>query len=311
MDKLSELSVFVQVADSGSYAGAGRALGITPSAVGKTIVRLEEQLEVRLFHRNTRNITLTAEGAQFLDRCRVIMDAVAVAERELAMSRRALRGKLRISVPLVNRVWNRVLLSFTTAHPELELDINYTNRLVDMVEEGFDVALRIGALKDSGLRARRIGTFRLVLVAAPDYLSRCGMPAGLDDLELHDCLRSRNASSCLLYPWPLGPDHLQRSARLRTRLVVDHNEMLLAAVLGGAGIACIPEFWARDHVEDGTLRILLPDDTVNSREVSAVWPGGRVSSPKVTALVNHLAAHLPAALSPRSTALRKDEACDL
>ncbi|WP_162596121.1 LysR family transcriptional regulator [Methylobacterium sp. 17Sr1-1] len=115
MDKRSGLSASVQVADSGFYAGAARALGITPFAAGKTIVRLEEQLEIRLFHRNTRTITLAAEGARFPDRCGVIMDAVAVAERELAMSRRDLRGKLRVGVPLVNRLRSRVLLSFTTA----------------------------------------------------------------------------------------------------------------------------------------------------------------------------------------------------
>ncbi|KMO42744.1 hypothetical protein VQ02_02135 [Methylobacterium variabile] len=298
MDKLAGLSVFVQVADSGSFAAAARALGLTASAVGKTIARLEEQLEVRLFHRNTRSLSLTAEGAQFLDRCRAIMEAVAAAERELAGSRGgALRGKLRVSVPLVSRPWNQVFLSFMEAHPGLELELNYTNRVVDMVEEGFEVALRIGALKDSRLRTRRLGSFRRVLVAAPSYLDRHGAPVDLDDLDRHDCLRSRNASSCQLDVWPLGDDPARRSARLRARFVVDHSEMLLTAALGGAGIACVPEFWACEHVRRGELRIVLAGETANTREVSAVWPGGHVACPRVTAFVTFLATHLPPILA--------------
>ncbi|MGE7417910.1 LysR family transcriptional regulator [Methylobacterium tarhaniae] len=298
MDKLAGLSVFVQVADSGSLAAAARALGLTASAVGKTIARLEEQLEVRLFHRNTRNLSLTAEGAQFLDRCRGIMEAVAAAERELAGSRGGdLRGKLRVSVPLVSRHWHRLFLSFMEAHPGLELELNYTNRVVDMVEEGFEAAVRIGLLKDSRLRTRRLGSFRRVLVAAPSYLERHGTPIDLDDLERHDCLRSRNASSCQLDVWPLGPDAARRSARLRPRFIVDHSEMLLTAALGGAGIACVPEFWACDYVRRGELRIVLADETANTREVSAVWPSGQVACPRVTAFVSFLAIHLPPVLA--------------
>ncbi|TGE02722.1 LysR family transcriptional regulator [Methylobacterium nonmethylotrophicum] len=298
MDKLAGLSVFVQVADSGSFAAAARALGLTASAIGKTIARLEEQLEVRLFHRNTRSLSLTAEGAQFLDRCRGIMEAVAAAERELAGSRSGdLRGKLRVSVPLVSRQWHRLFLSFMETHPGLELELNYTNRVVDMVEEGFEAAVRIGILKDSRLRMRRLGSFRRVLVAAPGYLERHGVPVDLDDLERHDCLRSRNASSCQLDVWPLGPDPARRSARLRPRFIVDHSEMLLTAALGGAGIACVPEFWACEHVRRGELRIVLADETANTREVSAVWPGGQVACPRVSAFVGFLAIHLPPVLA--------------
>ncbi len=297
MDKLAGLSVFVQVADSGSYAAAARVLGLTASAVGKTILRLEERLEVRLFHRNTRSLSLTADGMRLLERGRPIMEAVAAAEREIAESRGALRGQLRVSVPLVGRSWNRVFLAFMAAHPELELELIYTNRLVDMVEEGFDAALRIGMLKDSRLRTRRLGSFRLVLVASPGYLDRSGVPVTLDDLDRHDCLRSRNASTCQLDGWPLGPDHARRSARLRTRCIADHDGMLLTASLGGAGIACLPEFWACEPIRTGDLRVLLPEETANHREVAAVWPGGQVACPKVAAFVGFLAKNLPPVLA--------------
>lgn len=297
MDKLVELRVFVQVADSGSYTAAARALGLTASAIGKTIVRLETKLGVRLFQRNTRSIRLTAEGDRLLERCRIIMNEVAAAERDLVVTREAPRGKLRVSAPLVSDSWNRVFLDFMAAFPAVELDLAYTNRVIDLIEEGFEVVLRIGSLKDSRLRARRLGAFRLVLVASPAYLDRHGEPRVLDDLDRHACLRSRNASTCQLYPWPLGPDYAQRSARLPTRLVVDHNAMLVMAALDGVGIACLPAFWARDHVARGMLRVLLPAATPNERDVSAVWVADRVFSPKVAAFVDYMAEHLPAALA--------------
>lgn len=296
MDKLTELAVFVQVADSGSYTAAARAIGLTASAIGKTIVRLEAKLGVRLFQRNTRRIKLTAEGDRLLARCRIIMQEVAAVERDLAVAREAPSGRLRVSAPLVADSWNRVFLDFMTAFPALELDLAYTNRVIDLIEEGFEIVLRIGSLKDSRLRARRLGAFRLVLVASPDYLQRHGEPRNLDDLDHHACLRSRNASTCQLYPWPLGPDALQRSARLTTRLTVDHNAMLLMAALDGTGIACLPAFWARDHVTRGALRVLLPEETRNERDVSAVWVADRIVSPKVAAFVDYMAEHLPAAL---------------
>lgn len=297
MDKLAELTVFVQVADSGSYTAAGRALGLTASAIGKTIVRLEAKLGVRLFQRNTRRIRLTTDGGRLLARCRTIMHEVAAVERDLAMAKEAPSGRLRVSAPLVADSWNRVFLDFMAAFPALELDLAYTNRVIDLIEEGFEIVLRIGSLKDSRLRARRLGAFRLVLVASPDYLHRHGEPKSLDDLERHACLRSRNASTCQLYPWPLGADTMQRSARLTTRLTVDHNAMLLMAALDGAGIACLPAFWARDHLARRTLRILLPEETRNERDISAVWVADRVFSPKVAAFVDYMAEHLPAALA--------------
>lgn len=297
MDKLAELTAFVQVADSGSYAAAARALGLTASAIGKTIVRLETKLGVRLFQRNTRRIKLTAEGDRLLARCRTIMQEVAAVERDLAQAREDPSGRLRVSAPLVADSWNRVFLDFMAAFPALELDLAYTNRVVDLIEEGFEVVLRIGSLKDSRLKTRRLGAFRLVLVASPGYLQRHGEPESLDDLDRHACLRSRNASTCQLYPWPLGSDFAQRSARLTTRLTVDHNAMLLMAALDGAGIACLPAFWARDHVACGALRALLPEETRNERDVSAVWVADRVASPKVAAFVDYMAEHLPAALA--------------
>jgi DNA-binding transcriptional LysR family regulator len=296
MDQFDGISVFVQVADSGSYVAAGRVLGLSASAVGKAIVRLEARLDVRLFHRNNRSIGLTPEGTRFLEHCRIVLGEMSAAEDDLALSKQGPHGTLRVSLPLVSDSWNRVFLDFMTAFPKVELELSYTNRLVDLVEEGFDVVLRIGELPDSRLRARKIGAFSLVLVASPDYLARNGTPDTLDDLDGHACLRSRNASTCRIYDWPLGPDFARRSARLTNRLVVDHNAMLIAAALNGYGIACVPGFWAQEHIASGALRQILKENTTNSRAVAAVWPAARGFQQKLSAFVDFLAEHLPAAL---------------
>ena len=297
MDKITGISVFVQVVDSGSYVAAGRAMGQTASSIGKTIVRLEERLGVRLFHRNTRSISLTTEGARFLERCRAIMSEIAAAEADLAAVRDSPNGRLRVSVPMVSDSWNAVFVEFMARYPDVDLELSYSNRNVDLIEEGFEATLRIGHLADSRLRSRKIGSFRLVLVASPAYLAVRPQPRCLDDLAGHSCLRTQNSSTGKLYPWPLGQDFIRRSERLVTRLVADHNAMLLSACLQGEGIACVPEFWAHQLVRTGKLATLLDAETENRRVVSALWPTGP-SCPKTTAFVEFIAEKLPAILQP-------------
>lgn len=296
MEKINDIPIFVQVVDSGSYVAAARVLGQTPSSIGKTIARLERQLGVRLFYRNTRSISLTAEGTRFLARCRTIMNEVAAAEADFARARDTPHGKLRVSVPLVSGAWTAVFAEFMHAYPDIDLEISFTNRNVDLVEEGFDTVLRIGVLEDSRLRVRKIASFRLLLVASPAYLATRPPLTSLDDLTQHLCLRSRNASTRKLYPWPLGPDALKRSEQLVNRLVCDHNAMLLSAALHGHGIACVPEFWAKDQVAGGKLVAVLGAATDNRRTVSALWPMGP-PSPKTSTFVDFMAARLQAAIS--------------
>ena len=293
MNLLNGIDVFVQVAASGNYAAAGRVLGLSPSAVGKAIVRLESRVGVPLFLRDNRSITLTAEGERFIQRCRLIMDEIAAAEDDLAQSRTRPAGKLRVSLPLVSDLWTHVFLEFMSAFPAIALELSFSNRLVDLIEDGFDVALRIGPLRDSQLRTRRIGTFRLVFVASPDYLTTHGLPRTIDDLEKHPCLRNQNASSGKIDAWPLGPDRALRNARLKNRFVVDHYAMLLPAVLSGYGIACVPEFWVAEHIASGRLQHILAEQTSNARSVSAVWPASRRSSQRTIAFVDFVASRLP------------------
>ena len=164
MDWLGSIPVFMQVAETRSFTEAGRLLGVSSSAVGKSIARLEERLETRLFHRTTRSISLTAEGAGFLERCRRIAAEVEAAEFQLCDSSSAPVGKLRVSAPQVHGLLMPVLAEFMQRYPQIELDIDLSDRMVDVVEEGFDLVVRTGNPKDSRLLARQLGRFRMVLV---------------------------------------------------------------------------------------------------------------------------------------------------
>lgn len=186
MDSVSALQVFVRVADTGTFVAAGRELGISASAVGKSISRLEARVHARLVHRTTRSLTLTPEGTAFLSRCRHILAEIQSAEAELAGAATVPRGRLRVSLPLLNAPFLDTLSDFRTKYPEVELELEFTNRYVDLVREGFDVAIRSGDLADSTLRAKEIGAYKLVLVASPDYLERRGVPVSPCDLKSHD-----------------------------------------------------------------------------------------------------------------------------
>ncbi|MCB4767663.1 LysR family transcriptional regulator [Ancylobacter sp. Lp-2] len=296
MDKLDGISIFVQVNDSGNYVAAARVLGISASAVGKAIVRLEERIGVRLLHRNNRSIGLTPEGGVFLAHCRNIMAEMAAAEASLSRAHARPSGKLRVSAPVGSEGWNRVVLRFMANFPDVDLEVSYTNRLVDLIEEGFDVVLRIGPLEDSRLITRRVGTFSLMLVASPAYLARRGTPETVEDLLGHDCLRNRNVSRNRLDNWPLGAAYAHVNAELSNRFVADNYAVLLSAVLDGLGLACMPSFWVKEYVAQGALCHLLADQMANERAVSAVWPAGRGFPIKLAAFVDFMAQNLPAIL---------------
>ena len=182
MDSLSGFTVFVRVAETRSIVGAARTLGVSASAVGKRVARLEEKLGVRLFHRSTRSITLTAEGGLFLERSRRILAEIEATELELSQSRETPRGRLRVSLPLVSGLVLPTLADFMQAYPDIELDLDFSDRVVDVVDEGFDVVLRTGQPVDSRLSMRELGEFQLKLVGSPAYFARHGTPRCPEDL---------------------------------------------------------------------------------------------------------------------------------
>ncbi|MET3817506.1 DNA-binding transcriptional LysR family regulator [Burkholderia sp. PvR073] len=292
MENLGGFVVFVQVAETRSFVAAGRALGLSASAIGKRIARLEARLNVRLFHRSTRSITLTAEGARFLERCRRVIAEIDAAEQELTHSAEAPRGRLRVSLPTIGTLLLPVLADFMTVYPEIELDIDFNDRIVDVVDEGFDVVLRTGRPADSRLSSRLLGHFRQHLVASPDYLERHGTPRTPADLAQHRCLHFRFPSSGKLEIWPLRAPRASTPPEVPVSMVSNNAETRVCFALRGLGIACLPEFFVRDALADGTLHAVLDEHVASRTPVYVLWPSGRHPTPKLRAFVDHMAEHL-------------------
>lgn len=286
MDTLGSLNAFVQAAEARSFTVAGRHLGVSSSAVGKAIARLEDRLGVRLFHRSTRTVTLTPEGVLFLERCRRIFCEIEQAEMELSQTRNAPSGKLRVSLPLVGMLMMPTLSAFMRSWPEIELDLDFTDRLVDVIEEGFDVVIRTGDVSDSRLMMRVLGSFTYRLVGAPKYFEAHGIPGQGTDLARHRCLRHRYPSTGKLEDWPLtGRKNLDLPVTATSSAI----EPLVYMAEQGLGIACLPDFAVRDRIEAGAL-ISVMDDlfSPHAGTFRILWPSSRQISPKIRVFVDFM-----------------------
>jgi len=293
MDQLSGLSAFVRTADLGSFVAAGRVLGLSPSAVGKAVTTLEQQLGVRLFQRSTRSLRLTEEGRLFHERCRRILDDLADAQASLAAVVALPRGRLRVSVPLVSyHLLLPILPDFMRQHPEVELDIDFNDRIVDLVEEGVDVAIRSGDLPDSRLMARALRPFQMLLCASPDYLTQHGTPQTPRDLDDHRAIRFRFPNSGKVQDWPLTRAGGMADRHPRTVLTCNNMEALRGAVLSGLGIGCMPDFLARSPLAAGQLRTVLDAHIDGPGQFHLIWPSNRHLSPKVRVFVDFLSERL-------------------
>lgn len=297
MDQFAGIVIFVRVCETLSFVKTAQRLGMTASAVGKSVTALEKRLDTRLFHRNTRSIRLTDEGEAYLEHCQRAMREIDNAESLLQSASRMPRGRLRVGMPLVCGPFQPTLLGFVRAYPEIELDLDFNDRLVDVVEEGFDVVVRTGKLTDSRLMSRPIGICRMLLVGAPHYFAQMGVPRTIEDLARHHCLRFKSTATGKLAGWPL-PD--TPYVPLKSRLVCSHVEMLHYAVLNGTGVACLPDFLVNGNLRDGSLQAVLTDVTENSLDFHLVWPMSRHIVPKLRAFIDYMVENL---LSPKSAPL--------
>lgn len=288
MESLSSMAFFVQAADTRSFSKAGRNLGVSASAVGKSICRLETHLGVRLFHRSTRSITLTAEGAMFLERCRRILCELEAAELELSETQQAPRGKLRISLPLVGGLVMPTLTAFMHRYPEIELDIDFSDRKVDVIEEGFDLVMRGGEPGDSRLMSRVLGHYQLQLVASPVYLAKQGVPVRPADLAEHRCLQYRFASTGKLESWPLVEDAEAAALTLPAALVCNTSASLMEAAIADVGIACLPNFFVREALARGDLVTVLAPYLVHQGTFRLLWPSSKQLAPKLRVLIDFM-----------------------
>ncbi|MCJ2094351.1 LysR substrate-binding domain-containing protein [Methylobacterium sp. J-072] len=290
MDSLGDIAAFVRTAERLSFVEAGRDLRLSASAVGKAVARLEAELGVRLFHRTTRKVSLTEEGALLQARCRGILDDLREAEALVTQSRLAPRGILRISLPIIGyRFLLPVLPEFQKRYPEIELDLDFNDRLIDLVEAGVDAAIRSGTLVDSSLMARRLGPFRFVLCAAPSYLDRAGTPRCPAELAGHAALRFRFPSSGKLQDWTLAEP---LPAGLYTALTCNNMEALRAAAIGGLGIGYMPDFLAESALREGGLTRILDPYLTDPGQFSILWSSGRHMSARLRAFVDFVGARL-------------------
>lgn len=292
MESLNGFVVFVQVAEMRSFVAAGRNLGVSASAVGKSIARLEDKLGVRLFHRSTRSITLTAEGHLLLERSRRILAEIEAAQQELTQAAEHPVGRLRLSLPLVGSLVLPVLGDFMRQYPQIQLDLEFTDRMVDVIAEGYDAVLRIGPPADSRLSARKLGHFRTVVVASPEYLARCGEPQTPADLTRHACLQYRFPSSGKLERWVMRGNEAENELALPATMACNNIETRVCFALRGLGIAWLPEFAIREALEEGALREVLADYASHTGVVHLLWPASKHPSPKLRVLIDFLSTRL-------------------
>lgn len=291
MNSLSSMELFVQVVQSGSFSAAARALDLTPSAVSKQISRLEDRLTARLITRTTRQFKLTEEGRAYYERSARILADVAEAEQAVSQIQGVARGHLRVNLPVAfGRLHVAPLLPlFLAEHPELSIDLTLNDRYIDLVEEGVDLAIRIGELKDSSLIARRLAPNRRIVCGAPAYFENRPLPARPADLGAHNCLvytyrASRN-------DWRfLGPDGSDQMVQVAGNLEANNAEALSAALLGGLGLGLLPLWLVGSDLRNGRLIELLKDYHAPDSAIYAVYPPGRHLSPKVRSFVDFLAA---------------------
>lgn len=292
-NRLAEMEVFVAAAEAGGFTAAARRAGMTPSAVSKLIGRLEARLGTRLFNRTTRRLQLTLEGAGFLERARAILAEIEEAERFAAQGDLAV-GKVRVSVNVpvgIHLLLPRVA-GFLERHPGVALDIALTDRVVDLLEDRADLAIRNGPLRASSLRARRLGLVPHSLVASPAYLARHGVPRRPEELAGHRRLGFSYPRS--LAGWPLEADGRALSIPSDGTILVSDGEALRHAALQGLGLARLARFQIRGDLAAGRLVPVLEGHTAgDGEEIHALYVGGRGPVPaRVRALLDYLAASI-------------------
>ena len=292
MDKYQEMRVFTAVVDAASFVAAGEALGMSKAAVSRYVSELEQRLGVRLMHRTTRKLSLTPEGELFLARCRDILSGIDAAEAEISTRSVTASGLLKVSVPVSFGIQHLAPLwrEFLDQHPQVTLDVQLADRVIDLVDEGFDLAVRIARLPDSSLVSRRLASTRLVLCAAPSYLERCGTPAHPSELAQHDVVgySLMAMGDQWQFTGPEGPV----SVKVRPRLWSNNGDTCIAAALQGAGIQLQPTFLIGPQLLSGQLVEILPQFRSAELGIYAVYPSRKFVLPKVRALIEFLAAKL-------------------
>ncbi|MBM6582271.1 LysR family transcriptional regulator [Microvirga sp. BT689] len=290
LDRVTSMQVFVRVAALGSFSAAARALNLSQTMVTKHVAALEERLGVKLLHRSTRKLMLTEGGRNYLAACERILGEIEEAEASASLERIEPKGVLRLNVPLTFgfRHIAPAIPEFNRLHPEVSFDLGLADRFVDLIEEGWDLAIRIGRLKDSSLVARRLAPCRTMVCAAPSYLKEHGTPQSLEDLARHNCLGYTLPSAVGASRWAFGADG-EITVPVQGNLRANNGDALLSAAVAGQGLIYQPTFIVGDSLREGTLVPVLGGHPTYGLGIHAVLPSGRQAPAKVRAFVEFLA----------------------
>lgn len=288
--------IFARVVETRSFTAAARALGTTTSAVSKRIARLEERLGARLVERTTRRVSPTDAGVAFYERCARILAEIDDAEIAVAQLGAEPRGTLRVSVPVIfGELYIAPLVAeFSKRFPEVRLDMSLSDRHVNLLEEGFDMAVRVADLHDSSLVAKKLTTVSAVVAGAPKYFARYGVPKTPTDLGAHECIRYSLMTS--QREWRFRVKNKDVSIPVRSRFQTNHGGAIREAAIAGLGLARLPYFAVARALADGELVAVLKDYSLGELGVFAVYPAGKQPRPTVRAFTDFLAEKLPAHL---------------
>ncbi|MFT5487579.1 MAG: DNA-binding transcriptional LysR family regulator [Paracoccaceae bacterium] len=291
MDQLRQMSIFARVAETGSFSATARALGVSNSVVSKYISGLEEKLGVTLIQRNTRHLALTDIGRGYLERCQRIISDVEEADRAASNQHAKPQGTLRINSALSFglRHLGPVISQYAQACPEVTVDITLDDRRVDILEEAYDLAIRVGELEDSSMIARKFASVRRVCAASPAYIARCGAPQHPDDLAIHNCLTY--ARSGWSEPWLVDGEDGPVLMDATGNILSNNGDLLLASAVEGAGIISMPDFIVWESIQEGRLVRVLNEYIFPEVGMYAIYPPTRHLSAKIRTFVDTLVAH--------------------
>ncbi|PPB82400.1 DNA-binding transcriptional LysR family regulator [Albidovulum inexpectatum] len=290
MDRLTEMEAFAAVVDQGGFTDAAKKLGISKSAVSKHVSSLEARLGARLLNRTTRRVSPTEIGLAYYDRARRVLNDAGEADALVTAMQAAPSGLLRISVATDFGVslLSPILGRFLHQYPDISLNMVLNNRYVELISEGFDMAIRLGEMEDSSLRARKLCETTRRMVGSPSYFQKFGRPQRIDDLNEHKLLHYSNQASGNV--WKItAPSGEKRQVRTQGWLTVNDGQSLLQAAIAGLGIAYLPSFLYADAMKRGLLEDAIPSLPKETLSVYAVYPPGRFTQPKVRAFIDFLA----------------------
>lgn len=289
-ERLTGLIAFARAGSMGSYTAAARSLGISPSAVSKSVQRFEQRLGVSLFTRTTRSLTLTPEGRDLHGRALKLLQDADEIEQIATAVRAEPSGMLRIaaSLPIGLHLIAPSLPHFRALYPKVMIDLRLDDHVIDLVAHGIDIAVRIGDLTDSRLLSRRLAPLRLCAFASPAYLAANGTPAHPEDLEGHETVNLRYQSTGQLFRWPFRVGEREIEIVPSSAVIVDVSEAVIATVVAGGGIGISAAFIAAPYVARGELVPVLADHAVERHNITALWPESRRTNPAVRAFLAHL-----------------------